>query len=377
MYRYKKGVVQFKKTFMSIFLVLSIGVLGACVYKMYADIDINQRKYTSEAVEIQKISHEIELDKNEKKVIADIIEEIVPTVVGISKLKDTGNSIFLQDSVSKLGLGTGVIISENGYILTNQHVSGNRYSTCYVTLENGKSYNANVVWTDSDLDLSIVKINARGLDYIRLGDSDNLRIADNVFAIGNPIGVEFQRTVTAGIISGLNRTIKIDEEEKSSYMEDLIQTDATINPGNSGGPLINQNGEMIAINSVKITSAEGIGFAIPINIVKPILEKFIQDGKFDEAYLGIFAYDKEVVPYLDVNLGLDKGIYVAQIELDGPSNNSGLQVGDIITKIDNQEINTMSELRKYIYQKNPGDIVSVTVSRNGQESDISITLVRK
>ena len=298
----------------------------------------------------------------------------MPSVVGISKLKNSGNSIFLKDSISKLGLGTGVIVSENGLILTNQHVSGDKYSSCYITLENGKIYNGSVVWADGDLDLAIVKINERNLNYIKLGDSSLVKIADKVYAIGNPIGLEFQRTVTSGIISGLNRTIKIDEEEKSSYMEDLIQTDATINPGNSGGPLINEYGEMIALNSVKITTAEGIGFAIPINIVKPIIDRFIENGKFEEAYLGVFAYDREVIPYLNVKLDLDKGIYIAQIAQDGPLSNSELQVGDVIVKIDNYEINKMSELRKYIYQKKPGDSVTLTLLRDKKEFNIVVNL---
>lgn len=144
--------------------------------------------------------------------------------------------------------------------------------------------------------------------------------------------------------------------------------------GNSGGPLINSNGEMIGINSVKITSAEGIGFAIPINVIKPIIEKFSSDNKFEEGYIGIFAYDKEVIPYLDSSIEFDNGIYVVDISLDGPAKNSGLKVGDIITKIDNQEINRMSELRNYIYTKSPGDTVTLTILRNKNTSEIQIKL---
>lgn len=128
----------------------------------------------------------------------------------------------------------------------------------------------------------------KDLPFINLGDSENIKIGEEVFAIGNPIGFEFQRTVTAGIISGKNRTIKIHEENRETYMEDLIQTDATINEGNSGGPLINKNGEMIGITSVKVNDVDGIGFAIPINILKPILNKLIETGKFEEAYLRCF-----------------------------------------------------------------------------------------
>lgn len=147
--------------------------------------------------------------------------------------------------------------------------------------------------------------------------------------------------------------------------------------GNSGGALINAKGEMIGINSVKITSAEGIGFAIPINIIKPIIEKFVNEGKFEEGYIGIFAYDKEVIPYLDSSIEFENGIYVTDISLDGPAKNSGLKVGDIITKIDNNEINKMSELRNYIYKKSPGDTVTLTILRNKKTSEIQIKLGKR
>lgn len=276
-----------------------------------------------------------------------------------------------------LGLGTGMIITDDGYILTNQHVSGSKYSACYVTLENGKLYSGNVVWSDEDIDLAIVKINAKSLKTISLGDSENVKVAEQVYAIGNPIGYEFQRTVTGGIISAVDRTIKIEEEDKVSYMENLIQTDATINPGNSGGPLINLNGEVVGINTVKITSAEGIGFAVPINIVKPIIEKLKNTKQFEEAYLGIFGYDEKVIPYLDSSIDFIGGVYVAQIVLDGPCNGSGLKVGDIITKIDDIKINKMCELREYIYSKNPEEEVTLYITRNNKEYSLKVKLGKK
>ena len=196
---------------------------------------------------------------------------------------------------------------------------------------------------------------------------------------GNPIGFEFRRTVTSGIISAKNRTIKLEEEEKSSYMTDLIQTDATINPGNSGGPLIYPNGDIIGINTVKISSAEGIGFAIPINIIKPIIESFKNTGSFEEATIGIFAYDKEVIPYLDNNLlnSFDKGIYVASINRNGPAANSDLKEADIITSIDGKELNTMNDLREYIYTKKPNDEVTLQVTRGKLNKEIKIVLGKK
>ena len=196
---------------------------------------------------------------------------------------------------------------------------------------------------------------------------------------GNPIGFEFRRTVTSGIISAKNRTIKIEEKDKSSYMTDLIQTDATINPGNSGGPLIYPNGDVIGINTIKITTAEGIGFAVPINIVKPIIESFKQTGNFEEATIGIYAYDKEVTPYISNNLinKFNKGIYVAQITSNGPADNTDLKEADIITSIDNIELNTMNDLREYIYTKKPNDNVTLKITRGKISKEIKIMLGKK
>ena len=152
-------------------------------------------------------------------------------------------------------------------------------------MNTSKTYTGTVVWSNSDIDMAIININERKLKYATLGNSDDTHVGQTVYAIGNPIGYEFQRTVTSGIISAKDRTIKLEENGEDVYMEDLIQTDATINPGNSGGPLINSKGEVIGINSVKITSAEGIGFAVPINTVKAVIESFSKTGKFDEARL--------------------------------------------------------------------------------------------
>ena len=205
------------------------------------------------------------------------------------------------------------------------------------------------MWSDESLDLSITKIEAKNLSYAKLGDSSKIRVGETVYAIGNPIGFEFRRTVTSGIISAKNRSIKIEEENKQTYMSDLIQTDATINPGNSGGPLITPNGEVIGINTVKRSTAEGIGFAIPINVVKTIIESYEQTGNYEQPTIGIYAYDKEVIPYLDTSIKFEKGIYVAQITPKGPADGSGLEEKDIIVSIDEKELNTMNDLRAVSY----------------------------
>lgn len=375
MYRYEKKESKFKYIMCTVLLMIIASVSTLFLYKMYLNINVenNQIPSGSENTAIRLAANQEET----KEDITDTLEKVTKCVVGISKIKNKGDSIFETNATEDLKLGTGAIISENGYIITNWHLAGNKYSSCYVTMEDGNVYNGNTVWADSDLDLAVVKISANNLKYLQLGDSDNIKIGETVYAIGNPIGIEFQRTVTKGIISGLNRTIKIEENKNSSYMEGLIQTDASINQGNSGGPLINERGEVIGINSVKIETAEGIGFAIPINIIKPVVESLTNAEAFEEAYLGIFAYDKEVIKYLNNDVTFNEGIYVVKIAKDGPAAKTNLKTGDVITKINGNSINRMSELRTYIYRKKPGEKVTLTISRNNKELPIEVTLSKK
>ena len=376
MYKCKKSSKQKLKNLALIFVIMVLTSISSIFcYKIYEGIQINT--YETQGAEATKTIKSVETMKEQGKEITEVIEKITSCVVGISKIKNAGSTIFLKDGASQLGLGTGVIVSENGYILSNEHVTGSKYSNCYVTLENGRNYTANVVWSDSSLDLSICKISVKNLPYANLGDSSNVHVGEQVYAIGNPIGYEFQRTVTSGIISATDRTVRIDENDQSVYMEDLIQTDATINPGNSGGPLINLDGNVIGITSVKITSAEGIGFAVPINITKPIIESYMKEDKFEEATLGIFAYDKNIIPYIDEKAEVTQGIYVGQIALDSNAAKTVLKIGDVITKIDDLKLNKMCDLRCYIYTKKPGNEVSLTILRNNKEQQVKVTLGKK
>ena len=324
-------------------------LLSIYIYTTYSKIEIKSENHEATKTQSTESAQTVEKVEEKNKTIADIIEETTKSIVGISKLKNAGKSILSTSNEAELGLGTGIILSETGYILSNAHVTGEKYSKSYITLENGQTYEGKVMWSDESLDLSITKIEAKNLSYAKLGDSSKIRVGETVYAIGNPIGFEFRRTVTSGIISAKNRSIKIEEENKQTYMSDLIQTDATINPGNSGGPLITPNGEVIGINTVKISTAEGIGFAIPINVVKTIIESYEQTGNYEQPTIGIYAYDKEVIPYLDTNIKFEKGIYVAQITPKGPADGSGLEEKDIIVSIDEKELNTMNDLREYIY----------------------------
>ena len=347
------------------------------LYDTYQKIEINNSNYETKKVQSTINEQTVENTIENSKTVADVLENTMESVVGISKLKDNGISIFSSNNETLLGLGTGLIVTESGYILSNEHVTGGKYSTCYITLENGKKYDGKVVWSDTDLDLSITKIDAKGLKYITLGDSSNIKVGESVYAIGNPIGFEFRRTVTSGIISAKNRSIKLEENNNISYMSDLIQTDATINPGNSGGPLIYPNGEVIGINTVKISSAEGIGFAIPINVVKGVIESFKNTGNFEQTTIGIYAYDKDVIPYLNSNINFSEGIYIAEITKNGPAESAGLKQGDIITEIDSKKLSTMNDLREYIYTKKVGDIVNLQISRGKINRSIDVTLGKK
>ena len=297
-------------------------------------------------------------------------DEIIPVAQKVAKMATAGvvgitverlkESDLFSRNRTEVGFGSGVIVSSDGYILTNNHVAGGKSSRIIVSLADGRNVDGKVVWADPVLDLAAVKINLTGLTPLKLGDATTLQVGETAIAIGNPLGMDFQRTVTSGIISALNRTIRIDTESGSNYMEDLIQTDASINPGNSGGPLLNSKGEVIGINTVKVSSAEGMGFAIPINVTKPITEKLIATGTFTEPYLGLFAYDSSLIKFIDGEADLQSGIYVAHVDENGPAYAAGIRKGCIIRQVDGIDINTMLQLRTYIYSKNPGDTINIT-----------------
>lgn len=374
--RYRKKS-RAKSIILGIFIIGILGILLVYLYKVYNNIEIYKPNYQIERTKSTVNEQTVENIKEESKKVSDVLQEALESVVGISKLKEAGTSIFSNSNESELGLGTGVIVTDNGYILSNEHVTGSKYSTCYITLESGNKYTGNVVWSDSDLDLSITKIDAKNLRHMKLGDSNNIKIGETVYAIGNPIGFELRRTVTSGIISGKNRSIRLEENKNISYMSNLIQTDATINPGNSGGPLIYPSGELIGINTVKITTAESIGFAIPINVVKNVIESFKNNNTFEQSTLGIYAYDKNVIPYLNSNVSFEKGIYVDQIVANSPASKVDIKQGDIICSIDDIQMNTMNDLREFIYSKKPNDEITLKILRNKIIKEVKVILGKK
>lgn len=302
--------------------------------------------------------------------ITSVAKQVMPSVVGIT-------STIRSQGQTGTGVGSGIIIDTKGYILTNNHVASTDTSKITVSLMDGRNIKATCVWSDSSMDLSVIKIDADNLTAAKLGDSNALQPGDTAVAIGNPLGLTFQRTVTSGIISAVNRTIS-DSQIGTYY--DLIQTDASINEGNSGGPLINGNGEVIGINSVKVTSAEGMGFAIPINITKPIIKSIEDTGKFTTPMIGISGIDKSSIDQTDTttsNIKFDKGIYVAKISSGSPADKAGLKEGDVILSVNGKTTNTMLELRTELYSAGVGKTVTLSVqSSDGKQKDVKLTLVQ-
>lgn len=367
--------------FFKIFITALITSLGVGVLMFYAGMTLAQRYLKTPQVPQteqdmntlpapQQIATEVSTARSTAAAVAKIAS---PGVVGVSVLRVDTDSILERNAVENWNVGSGVIVTPDGYILTNHHVAGGKSKRIVISLIDGRNIDGTTIWSDPVLDLAIVKVNEENLPTITLGDSDDVEVGETAIAIGNPLGLQFQRTVTSGIVSAINRTIEID----NNYMEDLIQTDASINPGNSGGPLLNSRGEVIGINTIKVTSAEAIGFAVPINVVKPILEQLNRDGEFNEAYMGIFAYDREVITYIDSNYKLESGIYVVKVDKNGPAYKNGIKERCIITEVDGKKMDTMMDLRCHIYSKKPGDIINVTHVSGGRTETVQIRLAAK
>ena len=279
------------------------------------------------------------------------------------------------------GSGSGVIISADGYIVTNNHVikGANKIE---VKLNNQKTYTADLIGSDPSTDIALLKIEDKGLPYIKFVDSDVINVGDWVLAVGNPFGLN--STVTAGIISAKGRSINILRQNSDSPIESFIQTDAAINPGNSGGALVNANGDLIGINtaiSSPTGSYAGYGFAVPANLVKKVVEDIKKYGLVQRGYLGIQGFDlsdAQAVKQYNLqekkNIKTDKGVMVTSVVPKGSAIDAGIQEGDIITRIDGKTINNFSNLSFQVGSKRPGDKVEVTVLRDGKEKNYTVVL---
>ncbi len=307
-------------------------------------------------------------------VVSAVAQKATPTVVGVTTVTIQRDMFFGIPRRGE-GVGSGFIVHPDGYILTNDHVvNSGQAEKITVLFNDGTEKDAKVLWNNSTLDMAVLKVDAKNLPVADLGDSDKLMVGELAIAIGNPLGLDFQRSVTSGIISGLHRSIQLSQSE---VMEDLIQTDASINPGNSGGPLLNSKGEVIGMNTAKISSnvAEGLGFAIPINQAKPILEQIIEEGKFTMVYLGIRGIDVQAVRRQHgIELAVEDGVYVFEAGNNTPVGKAGLRAGDIITALNDKKINGMSQLTRELYKYRPGDTIKVTYYRGKTQNTVDVKL---
>jgi len=286
---------------------------------------------------------------------------------GVSKINEKNTSIFVENSEEQLGIGSGIILTSNGFILSNCSTTGDIGDICYVTLKNGSRYPAEVKWIDKNLDISIIKISAENLLFLTMGDSNKIEIGEKYYILSNALGFDFYKNIEDILIKKVNITTKIVDKGKTIYAENIIKANIDLNFENNGGAVLNENGEVLGIVSQNINSI------IPINRVKIIIERLKENENYREPYLGIYGFDNDVLKYLNSDYQLKLGILVDKIEEDSPAKGK-IFVGDIITKIDNFELSSFRELRDFLLTKSPKDKIGLTVIRESKEETIYIIL---
>ncbi|MFC0475012.1 S1C family serine protease [Robertmurraya beringensis] len=314
--------------------------------------------------------------------VADMVEASSKAIVGIVNLQEQTSRYSTDTSAVEAGSGSGVIFKVTGneaYIVTNNHVIEGA-SEIEVSLYNGEKASAQLIGADALTDLAVLKIDSKDVEgTLDFGDSSTLRAGEEVLAIGNPLGLEFSRTVTQGIVSATDRTIDVTTSA-GEWELNVIQTDAAINPGNSGGALLNSSGQVIGINSLKISEdgVEGLGFAIPSNDVVPIVNQLIESGQISRPYMGVSLAGLEELPQMylqEVPETVTEGAMVMQIDSSSAAAKAGLAVGDVIVTIDDVKVTNSNDLRKYLYNDlSVGDEITLKVYSKGQEKTVTMTL---
>lgn len=386
----EKSSSSFGKTVAVPFLcgILGAGiVVGSCVgipsirnelLKQFVTTT-NEGSSTSSSANIDDINTKLISLSGFSDTSISVANKVKPSIVGIS-VEYSINSIFNRGSSTAKAQGSGVIISSDGYILTNNHVvNSSSSSSSYYEIEKAtkvtvklynddKEYEAKIIGTDEQTDLAVIKIEKSDLTAAELGNSDTVQVGEFCMAVGNALGLG--DSVTSGIVSAVNR--EVTDSDNNKYT--AIQTDAAINSGNSGGALVNSKGQVIGINTLKIagTGVEGVGFAIPINSTKDIYEQLIQYNKVKRPYIGIggINLDEETAKRNDLVVG----IYVKTVDDFSAAEKAGIRIGDVITEIEGTKITTMDELNEIKNKKSIGDTIKLKIYRNGQTKDITLTL---
>jgi serine protease Do len=309
--------------------------------------------------------------------VTAIAKKIGPSIVGIRMTVNSTRRSYFGASGSQTAEGSGIILSKDGYIMTNYHVvsnadpkSGTSSNTVLeVFLPDGSNAKAVFKGGDSKTDLAVIKVDLKNLPAAELGDSSKLEVGELAVAIGNPLGMEFAGSVTVGVVSALNRTVEMDDKTMN-----LIQTDAAINAGNSGGALVNSQGQVIGINSVKISASgvEGLGFAIPINDAKPIVDQLMMYG-YVKGRVAIGISPVEITDTMSSWYNIPKGIYVQEVTAGSGASKAGIQQGDIITSIAGKTVETINDLDKLLEGYKPGNTVTVTIVRDNVKMSLKLT----
>lgn len=369
-------------------------LLVALVVGFYS---VDQQSDNASVVTLPDFSPSTDIEKSENKpaptldefndAIVDVAEKTKSTVVTVTvtqtvEARQNPLSRFFGDprdqqprEYQRQGQGSGVIVSDEGYILTNNHVVENA-SEVEVQLYNDQHHDAEVIGTDPRTDIAVLKVDANNLDVIELGNSSNARVGEMVLAIGSPLEADLAHSVSMGIISATDRRLGILEQ--SGGYEKFLQTDAAINPGNSGGALVNMDGELIGINTAiasRSGGSDGIGFAVPVDFAERVMKSIIKHGEVVRGYLGI-SKGGQVDQTMAKALGLDEtyGIIVGSVEEGGPAAEAGLKEGDIIQSLNGKRIESFSALRTSIATSPPGTDVELGINRDGEEQTVTVTL---
>lgn len=330
----------------------------------------NPSKPASSGQEQEKMEISIKEDSTVENAVA---KKCLPSIVGITTIAPgmSQNPFLFGIPQYSESVGSGIILSKDGYILTNAHVIDSGKSQKMTVLLNSKEEKqAQLIWADPTLDLAVIKISASGLQPIEFAKSDLIQVGDKAIAIGNPLGLDLQSTLTSGYISGLNRSITLQD---GNVMDGLLQTDAAINSGNSGGALLNAEGKLIGVNSAKPSSSEGIGFAIPISTVRPIVTRILESGSYKPLYLGVTGYNVETVNQLSQTpLSVDSGVVVRSVMKGSPAEAAGIKKDDIILRLDEKSVDSMNALKTLLLKYKIEDKATLTVLRKGKEEKMEI-----
>ncbi|MBI2196928.1 trypsin-like peptidase domain-containing protein [Candidatus Daviesbacteria bacterium] len=311
----------------------------------------------------------------EENAVVSTVEKVSPSVVAIGATIRTFNPFdpFSLPRSQNSTIGTGFVVSEKGIIVTNKHVVDDPDIKYNVVTKDGQKYEIRKIYRDPVLDLAIVQVDAGDLKALELGDSSKLKVGQTVIAIGNALG-RLTNTVTTGVVSGVGRRVVTGDpfSGTAESLDDLIQTDAAINPGNSGGPLLNSAGQVIGVNVAVTEGAQNIGFAIPINSVKKITDEFIQTGSVSRPFLGIsYRFISKDVAIMNE---VPQGAYIQEVVVNSSADKAGIRVGDIITKVDGQSVDSETKISQVIGSKKMGGNLNLTVWNDGKERSVTATL---